>query len=51
MSAGVRIACASEVAVMRLGAIEQVGSPRAVYRHPATEFAASFLGSANILAA
>jgi spermidine/putrescine transport system ATP-binding protein len=44
-------ACASEVAVMRLGAIEQVGSPREVYRHPATEFAASFLGSANILAA
>jgi spermidine/putrescine transport system ATP-binding protein len=44
-------ACASEVAVMRLGAIEQVGSPREVYRHPATEFAAAFLGSANILAA
>jgi spermidine/putrescine transport system ATP-binding protein len=44
-------ACASQVAVMRLGAIEQVGSPREVYRHPATEFAASFLGSANILAA
>jgi spermidine/putrescine transport system ATP-binding protein len=44
-------ACASQVAVMRLGAIEQVGSPRDVYRHPATEFAASFLGSANILAA
>jgi spermidine/putrescine transport system ATP-binding protein len=44
-------ACASEVAVMRLGAIEQVGTPRAIYRHPATEFAASFLGSANKLAA
>jgi spermidine/putrescine transport system ATP-binding protein len=44
-------ACASQVAVMRLGAIEQVGSPRDVYRRPATEFAASFLGSANILAA
>jgi ABC-type Fe3+/spermidine/putrescine transport system ATPase subunit len=36
---------------MRLGAIEQVGTPRAIYRHPATEFAASFLGSANKLAA
>jgi iron(III) transport system ATP-binding protein len=44
-------ACATEVAVMRLGAIEQVGSPRAIYRRPATEFAASFLGSANRLAA
>jgi spermidine/putrescine transport system ATP-binding protein len=44
-------ACASEVAVMRLGAIEQVGTPRAIYRHPATEVAASFLGSANKLAA
>jgi spermidine/putrescine transport system ATP-binding protein len=44
-------ACATEVAVMRLGAIEQVGTPRGIYRHPATEFAASFLGSANKLAA
>jgi spermidine/putrescine transport system ATP-binding protein len=44
-------ACASEVAVMRLGAIEQVGTPRAIYRHPATDFAASFLGSANKVAA
>ncbi len=44
-------ACATEVAVMRLGAIEQVGTPRAIYRHPATEFAASFLGSANKVAA
>ena len=44
-------ACATEVAVMRLGAIEQVGTPRTIYRHPATEFAASFLGSANTLAA
>jgi spermidine/putrescine transport system ATP-binding protein len=44
-------ACATEVAVMRLGAIEQVGTPRAIYRHPATDFAASFLGSANKLAA
>jgi spermidine/putrescine transport system ATP-binding protein len=44
-------ACASEVAVMRQGAIEQVGAPRDVYRRPATEFAASFLGSANLLKA
>jgi spermidine/putrescine transport system ATP-binding protein len=44
-------ACATEVAVMRLGAIEQVGAPREIYRRPATEFAASFLGSANIVAA
>ncbi len=44
-------ACASHVAVMRLGAIEQVGGPREIYRRPATEFAAGFLGSANILAA
>jgi spermidine/putrescine transport system ATP-binding protein len=44
-------ACAHQVAVMRLGAIEQVGSPREVYRRPATQFAASFLGSANLFAA
>jgi spermidine/putrescine transport system ATP-binding protein len=44
-------ACATHVALMRQGAIDQVGSPREVYRCPASEFAATFLGSANILPA
>ena len=44
-------ACATHVAVMRQGAIEQVGTPREIYRRPVTEFSATFLGSANIVAA
>ena len=42
-------ACAGQVAVMREGLVEQVGSPRAVYRSPRTSFVATFLGSANIV--
>ena len=33
------------IAVMRLGKLEQVGTPREVYERPATAFVASFLGS------
>lgn len=33
--------------VMNLGSIEQVGPPREVYRHPATEFVANFVGRSN----
>jgi len=33
------------IAVMRGGAIEQLGAPRTVYEDPATRFVASFLGS------
>lgn len=34
-----------QVAVMRAGRIEQVGSPTALYQQPANRFVASFLGS------
>jgi spermidine/putrescine transport system ATP-binding protein len=37
------------LAVMRHGKIEQIGSPEDVYEHPATEFVAGFLGASNLL--
>ena len=37
------------VAIMRGGRIEQVGTPREVYEHPANVFVAKFLGEANLL--
>jgi putative spermidine/putrescine transport system ATP-binding protein len=37
------------VAIMNGGRIEQVGSPEEVYRRPATQFVARFLGEANLL--
>jgi ABC-type Fe3+/spermidine/putrescine transport system ATPase subunit len=38
------------VAVMRDGRIEQIGSPTEIYRRPATDFVATFVGKANLLA-
>jgi len=38
------------LAVMRAGRVEGLGSPRAVYDHPSTEFVATFLGASNLLA-
>jgi len=43
------LAMSSSVAVMRDGAIEQVGTPEEAYDFPRTRFVASFLGSANLL--
>jgi thiamine transport system ATP-binding protein len=40
---------ADRVAVMRSGAIEQIGSPVALWRHPNNEFVARFLGATNIV--
>ena len=37
------------LAVMRLGKIEDLGSPERVYERPATDFVASFLGASNLL--
>ena len=42
-------ALAHRMAVMDQGRIVQEGEPRALYAKPATAFAASFLGAANIL--
>jgi spermidine/putrescine transport system ATP-binding protein len=37
------------LAVMRLGTIEQIGPPEAVYENPTTQFVAAFLGASNLL--
>ncbi|HAF13141.1 MAG TPA: hypothetical protein DHU55_13755 [Blastocatellia bacterium] len=37
------------IAVIRLGHIDQIGTPSEVYNNPATEYVATFLGAANIL--
>lgn len=42
-------ALADRIVIMRAGKIEQVGAPQDVWRHPATEFAARFLGFANVV--
>ena len=39
------------LAVMRAGAVEQEGTPQAVYERPATRYVADFLGRANVIAA
>ncbi len=38
------------IAVVNLGHIEQIGTPYEVYTNPATEYVATFLGAANLLA-
>ena len=35
--------------VMNTGRIEQLGSPRELYEHPATRFVANFIGTSNVL--
>jgi sulfate transport system ATP-binding protein len=40
---------ADRIAVMSAGAIEQVGSPRDIYDHPATEFVMGFVGPVSRL--
>ncbi|MDA8236825.1 MAG: ABC transporter ATP-binding protein [Chloroflexi bacterium] len=43
------MAIADRVAVMNHGRVEQVAAPPALYEEPATEFAATFVGSRNAL--
>src|SRR5213595_3970372 len=38
------------IAVINVGHIEQIGTPYEIYNHPTTEYSATFLGAANILA-
>jgi ABC-type Fe3+/spermidine/putrescine transport system ATPase subunit len=37
------------IALMSAGRLEQVGSPEEIYRHPASRFAAEFMGTTNLL--
>jgi spermidine/putrescine transport system ATP-binding protein len=39
------------IAVMRAGQIEQFGTPKEIYEHPRTRFAAGFIGQTNLLPA
>jgi len=45
------LSVADRIVVMTHGAIEQVGTPMAVYRDPATPFVADFVGRINVLPA
>ncbi|SDD57098.1 ABC transporter ATP-binding protein [Ruegeria marina] len=38
------------IVVMKAGQIEQIGSPREIYRRPATRFVADFIGETNMVA-
>jgi putative spermidine/putrescine transport system ATP-binding protein len=42
-------AIADQIALMNAGVFEQVGAPAELYRRPATEFAARFLGLNNVV--
>jgi len=43
------MALSDRIALMRDGALEQVASPREIYAHPATAYAARFIGQTNLL--
>ncbi|KAB8315814.1 ABC transporter ATP-binding protein [Tolypothrix campylonemoides VB511288] len=45
------LAIADQVAVMRQGSLEQVGTPEEIYRHPASRFVGEFVSQANFLPA
>ncbi|MGG5819495.1 ABC transporter ATP-binding protein [Falsiroseomonas sp. HW251] len=42
------MAISDRIAVMHKGRLEQLGTPREVYDHPATRFVAGFIGRANL---
>jgi len=44
------MALGDRVVVMNKGAIEQIGTPREIYRQPATRFVADFIGKMNVVA-
>jgi iron(III) transport system ATP-binding protein len=43
------LAMADRIVVMNNGQIQQVGTPREIYRNPNTEFVAKFVGKANLI--
>jgi spermidine/putrescine transport system ATP-binding protein len=46
---GEALTMSDRIAVMNEGKVEQLGSPREIYEHPATRFVAGFIGTSNIL--
>jgi iron(III) transport system ATP-binding protein len=45
------LSMADRVAIMKLGVVQQIGTPEALYRQPASRFVAEFLGETNLIAA
>ena len=45
------MALSDRIALLRDGGLEQVASPREIYAHPATAYAAQFIGHTNLLRA
>src|SRR5699024_7936318 len=43
------MAMSDRIAVMDAGVLHQVGTPREIYRRPATSFVARFIGRSNVL--
>jgi len=43
------LSMSDRIAVMNGGRVEQIGSPREIYEHPATAFVADFIGSLNAI--
>ena len=43
------MAVSDRIALMQNGRLEQVGAPADIYRHPASRFAAEFMGTTNIV--
>ena len=46
---GEALTMSDRIAVMSDGLVEQLGSPRDIYEHPATRFVAGFIGTSNLL--
>ncbi|NLW49333.1 MAG: ABC transporter ATP-binding protein [Candidatus Brocadiaceae bacterium] len=44
------LSMADRLAVMSMGRVEQIGTPREVYRRPVSRFVAEFIGEANMVA-
>jgi spermidine/putrescine transport system ATP-binding protein len=43
------LAMSDRIAVMNGGRVEQLGTPREIYEHPASDFVADFVGTVNVL--
>ena len=43
------MAISDRIAVMKLGVIQQIGTPQEIYHRPSNEFVASFIGRTNII--
>ncbi len=46
---GEALSMSDRIAVFNQGSVEQVGTPRQIYAHPATAFVAGFVGTSNLL--